>query len=168
MYPAALLDPENTTESLACMELSFYGAIEWRIRYISGDKRCAGYCFSQAGRVWAWAWVAVAWVRLKWKNLLMQTDTSKSSSWGFTAEHWPMIPFVVSLLFTFFRDWETGSGFFFKFLSTDGFGRCFCSSTKHVFAIPRNGISHITAASHLVQKEASSVCFRADESWRFP
>lgn len=79
------------------------------------------------------------------RNLPMLTDPFKSSNWG-SVEYIPVIPLHGFLTVYFFQgptDWEC----FFFFLQS-GFGRCFCSSTKHVSLFPEMEISHTTAADY--------------------
>ena len=101
----------------------------------------------------------------------MQTDTSKASNWG-SAEHLPIIPFCAFLTVYFFqgpRNWEWCFFFFLNFYPQDGFGRCFCSSTKHVLLFPEMEISHITAAnSTQYRKQVLFVFGNRFESWPFP
>lgn len=68
------------------------------------------------------------------RNLLMQTEPCNSSIWGY-AEYIPVIPFHSFLTVYSFQgptNWES-FGLFFPQI---GFGRCFCSSPKHVLLFP--------------------------------
>lgn len=68
------------------------------------------------------------------RNLLRQTDFFNSSNWG-SAGYIPIIPFHGFLTIYLFQA-PTNRECFFFFFPQSGFGRCFCSSPKHVLLFP--------------------------------
>lgn len=93
------------------------------------------------------------------RNVPMQTDTFNSSNWG-SAEYIPVIPshgFLTVYLFQGPK--KQGAFFFFFFFPQSGFGRCFCSSPKHVLQFPETDFLHHRGKLHLVQT-ASFICFQ--------
>ena len=116
MYPATLLDPENTAESLPSWSFRSMGESDKEIKYTVAIRAVEATAPVQAGEVMGLGLSGHGESDWNARNLLMQTDTSKSSNWG-SAEHLPIIPFCGFLTVYFFqgpRNWEC---FFFFLIS---------------------------------------------------